>query len=626
MSTFSVGGLASGLDTKSIIGQLMDIEARPKQKLEWRSQLWSARKTAWSDLNTRLRDLQTAANALLSPSAWTVGASTTGPTTFGATSTNSGVATATVSGTPTAGTYGIDVLQLARGEVSTSSGNLGAATSGTFSTGAWYEGAANVVEGNENITALRTSAGATMGLNTNSRITMNYTVNGVAQSAEFRVNTLANGGQGTTLTAFQSWVSTTIGNGATASFVGGQLRVTTAPGTTAELDALSFSAVNAAGTALGAFNGSVGASGSSLVAASDGGVGAGGDTLTIAGGSGSWNVALAAGDQKQDIVNKINATSGIGVIASLVGSDIRLQSSTTGAASGFSVSSSGITAAQLNFVETQAAQDALFTVNGTASSSSTNNNINGAVTGLMLNLSSTGTSSITVAEQTASGQTPQEQWADDTKSKISQFVAQYNSVLDLVYQKTQAESKTINPKNLGEYLQGPLARDVRFSQVGFDLRQLTAESVTGLPSGMTMLEEIGISTTFAIGGASSNGRLTIDDAKLEAALNADPQAVQDILSKAGAGAGVTADDGILRRVSETISFMRSGGAVDTAMNGAGEQVTNTQRAIDRATERLERKRKQYERMYASLETSLGKLQSQGSWLSGQLAGMMQQSA
>ena len=58
MSTLSIGGLSTGLDTKSIISQLMSIEAQPQTKMQWKQQLWTARKTAWSDLNTRLLTLQ----------------------------------------------------------------------------------------------------------------------------------------------------------------------------------------------------------------------------------------------------------------------------------------------------------------------------------------------------------------------------------------------------------------------------------------------------------------------------------------------------------------------------------------------------------------------------------------
>ena len=99
MSTFSVGGLASGLDTKTIISQLMSIESQPKTMLQWKQQLWTARKNAWSDLNTRLNTLQTKANALLNPVTWDASASSgSGSTSYVATSADPSRLSASVTG------------------------------------------------------------------------------------------------------------------------------------------------------------------------------------------------------------------------------------------------------------------------------------------------------------------------------------------------------------------------------------------------------------------------------------------------------------------------------------------------------------------------------------------------
>jgi flagellar hook-associated protein 2 len=148
------------------------------------------------------------------------------------------------------------------------------------------------------------------------------------------------------------------------------------------------------------------------------------------------------------------------------------------------------------------------------------------------------------------------------------------------------------------------------------------ESVDGLPTGASMLSEFGIKTNFSIGGGGANGHLEIDDAKLDAALRNDPQGLQNVLGNIGAGTGISSSDGIIRRVSELVSQLRVGGRVDAALQGAGSQIKNIQDSIDRAQDRLDRKQQYYERMFASLETTLGKIQSQGNWLSGQLAGLM----
>lgn len=626
MSTFSVGGLASGLDTKSIIDQLMQIDGRAKTQLEWKQQLWTARKSAWTDLNSRLMSLQTASNALINPSTWdmsAVTAPTSGP--WGATSGDPSRLSATVTGpAPSAATHAINVLQLAQGQITRSSGTLAPATAATFRTAQFFEaGTNNVVEGNESLNSLRTNTGATLSINTNSTFTMDFTVNGITQSATFTNNTVANGGDGNRLNELSTWVANTIGNGASAQWVNGSLEVTTAPGSSNSLQDLSFTGLRSNGAVLTAFNASYDGTGVESVAAFDGGVQAN-DTLTITSGSGSWNVALAAGDDKQAIVNKINGTSGIGVFATLNGGEIEIRSNAAGASEGFSVTSGGATAAQLGFLNTQAAQDAQFTVDGAAHSSTSNTNIAGVITDVSLNLLGTTSTTLTIGQSSGSGpvQTAEDKWVAATKTKIQAFISSYNDTLSFVHQKTQGESRTINPKNLGEYLQGPMARDVGFSSVAFDLRRQAGESVDGLPADASMLSQIGIKIGFSVGGGAANGALSIDDAALDAALRANPQGVQDVLGKVGTGSGIDSSDGIVRRISDQVSLLRVGGRVDTSMSGAGNQIKSIQDAIDRATDRLDRRKVYYDRMFSSLEATLGRLQSQGSWLSGQLQSLM----
>ena len=57
VSTFSVDGLSSGLDTTSIIEQLMEVEAIPVRRLESRRDEMTDQIGAWTDLDSRLADL-----------------------------------------------------------------------------------------------------------------------------------------------------------------------------------------------------------------------------------------------------------------------------------------------------------------------------------------------------------------------------------------------------------------------------------------------------------------------------------------------------------------------------------------------------------------------------------------
>src|ERR687885_1052425 len=65
--TINFGGLASGLDTNTIVDQLMAIERQPQTRLKLRQGAIDARKSALSDIATRLKNLRLAAQDLKSP-------------------------------------------------------------------------------------------------------------------------------------------------------------------------------------------------------------------------------------------------------------------------------------------------------------------------------------------------------------------------------------------------------------------------------------------------------------------------------------------------------------------------------------------------------------------------------
>src|SRR4051812_30406162 len=70
VSTINFGGLASGLDTNTIVDQLMAIERQPQTRLKLKQQQIDVRKSALSDIESRLKNLQLAAQDLKSPTLW----------------------------------------------------------------------------------------------------------------------------------------------------------------------------------------------------------------------------------------------------------------------------------------------------------------------------------------------------------------------------------------------------------------------------------------------------------------------------------------------------------------------------------------------------------------------------
>jgi flagellar hook-associated protein 2 len=72
MSTplLNIGGLASGLDTNSIVDQLMAIERQPRTRLDQQASLITARQSALADFQSRLRAVEAAAKDLRSITLW----------------------------------------------------------------------------------------------------------------------------------------------------------------------------------------------------------------------------------------------------------------------------------------------------------------------------------------------------------------------------------------------------------------------------------------------------------------------------------------------------------------------------------------------------------------------------
>jgi flagellar hook-associated protein 2 len=113
MSTFSFGGIATGLDTGAIIAQLLAIKRQPIVRLEQRKSLFEKQLTALSDLEGKLKALQEAMAALDTPNEFG---------SLAATSSNEDLLTTTASSLAAPGSYQIIVNSLATHQKDVSQG------------------------------------------------------------------------------------------------------------------------------------------------------------------------------------------------------------------------------------------------------------------------------------------------------------------------------------------------------------------------------------------------------------------------------------------------------------------------------------------------------------------------
>ncbi len=106
-----------------------------------------------------------------------------------------------------------------------------------------------------------------------------------------------------------------------------------------------------------------------------------------------------------------------------------------------------------------------------------------------------------------------------------------------------------------------------------------------------------------------DGSFTFDEAKFSAALAADPAKVQKVVS------------GLAARVAEKATAISDPyeGSLSQKVKGQESLVKDIGSQIENWDRRLEVRRASLQRTYSALEVSLSNLQSQSSWLAGQLA-------
>lgn len=338
------------------------------------------------------------------------------------------------------------------------------------------------------------------------------------------------------------------------------------------------------------------------------------DTLNIAvGGGAAVGVAIAMGDSIDTIAAKINATANIGVTASEVNGKLYVSANQTDQT--IAITSTGTLAADLGMTKIVAAAAAQYTVNGGATQTSATNTITNVVGGVTMTLAGPGTASVTIGSA-----------APDTagiSQKIQDFVTQYNSTVDFIYQKL-TEAKVASPKSDADRTKGVLNGDPGLSALLSALRNAVSDPVGGQPTALSTLAQAGVSTGAAVGSGSLSsdsieGKLTVDTVALSSQLASSFASVKSLFTNA---TGSYSTEGVMQRLNDLLTPQtQTGGVID--MRGQSEDALISdfdQRKTDleaRLTVREHALRSQF----ALMESTLSGLQSQGSWLGSQIAGL-----
>ena len=325
--------------------------------------------------------------------------------------------------------------------------------------------------------------------------------------------------------------------------------------------------------------------------ASEADVGAG--TLTISVGGKWMDVEVSAAGSIATLASAINAgTDNPGVQATVVhganGDQLLLTSTKTGVANGFTVSasadsSSGLSAlaAKLDTAGGNEASDASLSIDGIAVTSASNS-VSGALNGVTLDLAATGTTTLTVSQDTST-----------VESAVSDFVDAYNSYASTV--------STLDSYDADTQQSGVLLGDTTLMSIQRQINSVLSGSVPGNSIGS--LAALGITR-------NADGTLTLDSGKLGSALQDNPSAVQDLF--AGSNGYATRLDSALG------GFTDSDGVIATRNASINQQLTSLSQESTALDARMSVYEAQLRQQYTALDTLMSSLNNTSSYLTSSL--------
>jgi flagellar hook-associated protein 2 len=338
------------------------------------------------------------------------------------------------------------------------------------------------------------------------------------------------------------------------------------------------------------------------------------DSITFSNGH---STTIAAGSTIDATVQAINSDSASPVYASAVtdaqsGTQYLVFSSrvTGQTASAFTASSGAIVEDAPRAV---GGLDAEYWVDSGAHKFSSSNVVTDAIPGVSLTLKGTTTVSGPVTV-TVGAPAP-----DNTNitAKVKAFVEQYNSTLDFIRSKLD-EKKVPNPQTAADQQKGLLNGDTMLEGILSQLRiAMTATYAAGNPTTLDQMNEIGVSTGAATGGALNadaiKGKLVFDATAFGNALASDPTSVKSLISGA---------DGFGQALDNLLSpTLQAGGTMASRLSSEDLRQKTLNDQIAAMDVLLAKKQDTLKAQFTAMETALQASQAQGQWLAGQLASL-----
>jgi flagellar hook-associated protein 2 len=145
MSTINFGGLASGMDTGSIVEALMEIEKQPLERLQSDKEYFTSRQDAFDTLDTKLKNLLSKFENLDSSSEVRA---------YSASAASDEYFSVSASGSALAGSYNIEVKSLARQQKDVTDGSYESRSEANFTSGTLTIGTTDIIIDNDSLDSL----------------------------------------------------------------------------------------------------------------------------------------------------------------------------------------------------------------------------------------------------------------------------------------------------------------------------------------------------------------------------------------------------------------------------------------------------------------------------------------
>ena len=624
----NIDGLSSGLDTSSIINQLMQLERRPQVALTNRRDQETAARTELSEIRSDITALRNMAADLRLTSGWDK---------LSATSSNEAAVSVQATAAATTGSYSFQVTSVATAASVYStqvfadpSASTGAIGPSSFSASGYGALGFSNLEGtgfaDGPISFEVTQASAAAEIEGSNIPTIPITIDGTNDGIDLEVDgfnfsvTLTHDTYNTEqdlADAVAAAIAASAGAGLATASLNQSNRIelsTTAEGSDHSIRVAGGTATFALGLALTGGITSFGTDGivevnGTATAISD--VSAGATVTLPSGGAGSIDATVSGGirvgtatasqstppsDSLEDLVASINAADlGYTAFAVNTGSGYRLQltANETGADSTITPDA-GIFGA-MGFTVLSNGTDAQLTVQGEnpLTITSSDNTFEDLLPGVAITVNAVTTTPVTVST---------ERDVDAVTESVNELVTKLNEVIGRISASTANE-----PGASRAVLQGN--REAR--KAAEELRNAFAAPMDGNP--LTSVGFVGIELT-------REGTLNFNQDKFKAAFATDPTALTELFANREVGA---TEPGALDRLIEAaeVATKVGEGYLFTAAQAAERRIDDYGRQIESLERRLELRESTLRRTYANLEVALGGLQQQSGYLSQQLSSL-----